>query len=366
MATIIEPIAALDRTAEIIMASITVAGIDDRYSDDVVSALVRSFTDLQNPNEKNFVAFSRMARQRPAAFMGAAMKFCLDGIHHSNADWVEYALIEASSDPTAWENVTDEIRSWLERFSFAVGHHIEKAQDRLDSKLQALSDKERNLLNSLHHTDSNLSRLSQLAIHLLAGKELATFADSLVKWCFAIALNSSNYPPYKEFLHLVRFNRCDWRAAREALLRESALLGDEEISSTGKWALVYVLRATGDPDDGQEAKALLEELTIDREPVDGWRLIEKYCETDPCDPQSRRPLNISQTAANYSGLNVSSLRLGRGQSGEDHIFEMARTGLARFEPDIVIEKHREFAADVIRRTGLPLRQGLYELRLTMR
>jgi len=51
-----------------------------------------------------------------------------------------------------------------------------------------------------------------------------------------------------------------------------------------------------------------------------------------------------------------------GNSREDHEFEMIRTSLARFEPSASVEKHREFVRNVLDRDGLPLRQGLIELR----
>ena len=112
----------------------------------------------------------------------------------------------------------------------------------------------------------------------------------------------------------------------------------------------------------QGAQILVEELTKDRPHFPGWRHVEKYCATDPCDPESEQPENLTQTAEQYAAIDVSKLRLFMGQTSEDHFFVMARPGVTRFLPELAIAKHREFVADVLKRVGLPLRQGLLELR----
>jgi hypothetical protein len=134
------------------------------------------------------------------------------------------------------------------------------------------------------------------------------------------------------------------------------------VSTTGKWTLVNILRATGHSEDDKEAQSLVDDLTKDWPPFGGWRLIEKYCATDPCDPESEQPENVTRTAEQYAAIDVSKLRQSMGQASEDHFFNMARPGMARFKPEVAVAKHREFAADVLGRAGFPLRQGLLELR----
>ena len=136
------------------------------------------------------------------------------------------------------------------------------------------------------------------------------------------------------------------------------------MSRTGKWALVNILRATGDSENGKEAQSLVGELTkdMDRSLFEGLRLVERYCMTDPCDPISEQPDNVTRTADDYAVIDVSKLRQSMYQSSEDHFFDMARPGIARFKPEVAVAKHRDFAADVLTRAGFPLRQGLLELR----
>src|SRR6185295_16894926 len=138
---------------------------------------------------------------------------------------------------------------------------------------------------------------------------LVPFADALAHWSFANALNGGYAAPYKEFMHLVRLNRTDWREARESILAACGMFGATDVSRTGKWALANLLRATGDPIDAARAETLVEELTINDPKFEGWRLVERYCATDPCDPGSAKPDNIAKTAESYAAIDVSKLRL---------------------------------------------------------
>lgn len=375
---ILEPIAALDDTADVILAALTVTCVDNSYAQNIAASLVIGFAALQNPDESKFPAFVSQARHRPQGFLHAARTLSLAGGHQSNFDWIQNALLVASRDSRTWSQMTTEVQSWLSIYSLSaergtLSHagrdlqgnaheEIEKKRKKIEMKLNALSATERAMLNYMEQADNDLSELSRLALKLLSGKPLAPFANSLLNWSFSNALNSSYAAPYKDFSHLVSLNRFDWSQTRTALLELSAVLREADVSTTGKWALVNVLRATGHSEDGREAQTLVEDLTKDRPHFQGWRLVEKYCATDPCDPESEQPENLTQTAEQYAAIDVSKLRLFMGQTSEDHFFVMARPGVTRFLPELAIAKHREFAADVLKRVGLPLRQGLLELR----
>jgi hypothetical protein len=131
------------------------------------------------------------------------------------------------------------------------------------------------------------------------------------------------------------------------VLEAAKLFRERGMSTTGQWARVYLLRATGDSDDAKEAEALAEELTKDRERRPGWRPIENYCATDPCDPNSERPDNIDMTAGRYAAIDVSKLGRTLSQGADDHFFDMARPGLARFRPDAAVATMRRFADQVV-------------------
>jgi len=374
---LLEPIAALDDTAKVILAALTVTAVDEPYEQNIASSLVRGFGSLQNPDHTQFPAFASLAKRRPQGFMEAARALSLAGGHQPNFDWIQQALIVAGRLSRAWQEMASEVHVWLSVYSLSpergmFGHPAhdppEKVQEerdknrrRVEENLGALSANERAILRNLPSEEGNLSALSRLALFLLAGKALAPFASSLLNWSFSNALNPDHGAPYKEFEHLVSLNRVDWPQTRMALLEVGAGLREADVSTTGKWTLVNILHSTGHSEDGKEARSLAENLTKDRPSFKSWRLIEDFCGTDPCDPASEQPDNVTRTAEQYAAIDVSKLRQTFGQTSEDHFFVMARPGIARFKPDIAVTKHREFAANVLSRTGFPLRQGLFEL-----
>jgi len=375
---ILEPISALDNTADVIIAALTVTVADERYEQDIAASLVKGFAALQNPDQSKFLAFAGLAKSWPQGFMDAAHALSLAGGHQPNFDWIQGALIAAGRNNRAWQEIADKVHLWLSVYSLSpergtslypardpqekVQEEREKNRKKIEAKLRSLSANERSILENMPKEEGDLSGLSRLALLLLAGKPLSPFAKSLLNWSFSEALNSDHTAPYKDFMHLVSLNRVDWSETRAALLKESLSLRDADVSTTGKWTLVNILRATGHSDDGKEALSLVEDLTRDRPRFEGWRLIENYCATDPCDPASEEPENVTRTAEQYAALDVSKLHRGRYQSSEDLFFDMARPGVARFKQEAAVAKHREFATEVLNRVGFPLRQGLFELR----
>ncbi len=379
LATVLEPVAALDDTADVLLAALNVTSVDDdAYDADIAAALVSAFAELQNPDQTKHPAFAAMARRRPQGFLAAAARLCATGGHQPNFDWVHAAIHAARDDDAAWPVISAAIRSWLSTCSLApelgmtkrpehdAAEQVEedrlKRKKAIDDKLAALSPGERHLYDRLSHIDEDPSALWRLGLYLLAGKPLAPFASALVNWSFAYALNSHHSAPYSDFLNLVSLNLVDWKAARIALVTECTALRDRGVSPTGQWALNTLYRATGAPEDAEKARVLIDELTKDRPKFEGWRLIEKYCASDPCDPGSAKPDNIGETASGYAAIDPSKLHIHMGLGMEDHFFRDARPGVARFEPAVAVGKHREYAQDVLNRTGHKLKQGLYGLR----
>lgn len=375
----LDPFASLNDTADVVLAALTVTVLEKRSGQETIAAaLIKEFAFLQNPDPTKFANFSGLARSWPEVYMNAAEALCLSGGNQPNVDWIQDALVAASKNSNSWQKMVDTVHSWLSAYSLSPERGIlvlpgpdrqkemsaerEKNRRKIEEKRNSLSASEREILEKMPVLEGELSRLSQLALMLLAGKPLASFAQSFLNWSFSSALNSDHVTPYKNFKHLVSLNRVDWAETREELLRESALLRDADVSSTGKWALVTILRATGHSDDGEEAESLVEDLTEGRPRHGGWRRIETYCASDPCDPDSEKPENVAHTARQYAEIDASKVRVAMGPTSEGHFFATARPGIARFERGVAVAKHRELITDVLRRTGFPLRQGLFELR----
>jgi hypothetical protein len=379
LGALIEPIGALDLTAEVVLAAATVSCLDDECPTEIGATIIGAFAELQNPNADDFPAFATLAPKRPEAFMQAAQRLCLSNAREPNFDWIEAALQAAKADARAWALMIPILRSWLAYYTLApearmhshrshdpvdkVEEERTKRQVEIDEKLAVLSAPERELLVALtRNDDADLATLTRFGLTLIAGKPITPFAMALMHWSFANALNAGFGAPYKEFTHLVQLNRCDWPQAREAILRTARLFEATDVSLTGKWAVANLLLATGNPDDAARGEALVKELTARWPKFGSARAVEGYCASDPCDPASAKPTNISATAENYAAIDVSKIRLHMGNSDVDHLFESARPGIARFEPQIAISKHREFIADVLERSGFPLRQGMFEVR----
>ncbi len=350
---------------------------DDQYIHDIAVALVKAFAGLQNPDETKFSAFVGLAKSRPKIFMDAAYHLCLTEPYQPNFDWIQGALIEASKDAHTWREMIDEVMRWLSHCSLSpevgisphsgdsmekIHEQRDKNQGTINEKLKKLSTTEQSILKRLINKDGNLNSLSRLAIFILVGKKLADFAENLVNWSFANALNSDYTSPSSQLISLVCMNKVDWSETREALLKACESLRGNDISSVGKWALVRILYSTGSSVDAKEAQSLVAELRKDDPPFESWRLIENYCATDPCDPSSIEAENIAQTVEQYNKVDVSKLNLIMGRTSEDHFFEMAKTGMARFSPQTAALKQKEFVENVIGRIGFPLRQGILNLR----
>ena len=374
---VLDPITALDETADVVLAALTVASLEEDTTKSISTSLVKAFTILQNPDQNLFPFFVGLARNKPQSFMDAASSLCLLGGHQPNFDWIQWALIKVSKDVAVWDQMTENVHRWLSAYSLSPERGIashpkfdpqekvlkdcEKKRREIESSVSTLSDNERVVLSCLYDENGDLGTLSRLALFLLADKPLTPFAGSILNWCFSYALNADRTAPYEDLLHLVRFNRVDWPQTRKELLRRSNMFREDDVSDIGKWTLVHILRSTGDSTDGMEVRSLVESLTKGQHRLGAWRLIEQYCATDPCDPSSRQPDNIVLTAEQYQSINVSELYLLLGQTSEEYFFSNARTGLSRFMPGVTIAKHRELISDVLNRKGLPLRQGIFEL-----
>jgi hypothetical protein len=378
LAAILDPIGSLDTTADVVLAALTVTLVEDNsYAPAIAAALVKGFASLQNPDQTKFPVFTGLIKIKPLPFMNAAHDLCLQGADQQNFDWIRSALIEASKSLCLWPEIANEIRSWLSLYSLSpdlgmcthpvrdpvetVQAEREKNQQLINQKVDKFSLDERNILNRLQQAEGDLNALSRLGLYLLAGKPLSTFADCFINWSFSTALNSDYAAPHKEMKHLVSLNRVDWRETQMALLKASEVLRGSNVSSIGKCALVTVLLSTGDAGDDEDAQALIAELRNDPRRFKGWRLVENYCATDPCDPASTEPENITQTMEKYRAIDVTQLKNTLGVTSEDDFFAVARPGMARFKSDVAVAKHCEFAENVLTRNGFPLRQGIFEL-----
>ena len=374
---IVEPIAALDRTSEVLVAAITVSCVDDRYDEDLTVVLIKSFADMQNLTKDYGDELTNLATFRGIPFAKAARRLCLRGGIQPNFDLITRVLIAATKQDNVWSVVSEQIESWLTHytigprlrprpFSETKEERQEKRKQELSkfqSKVDAFSRTEKSIVDELREVDGDLETLASLAFVLLASRPRVPAAKSVVHCAYALALSTDYYRHGADLAHLVQLNRLDWTDAREALLKEVEPLRSEDVSTDGKWALVRVLRATGDPDDAVEASVLSERLTEGEERLTGsWKLVEQYCTTDPCDPASAEPDNVRKTAREYSLIEFDDLDSKKVHVRGASFFDMARTAVARFDRKRAADKHIEYARGVISAAGSGWHPGLDKLR----
>lgn len=374
---LLDPIEALDKTAEAVFSAVLVASVDTRCSIAIQQALIGRVLKLQNLDQSRYAAFVAVVRNVPDATMGALYDLAGTDDRVASQDWLIRALRECRHRPSCWEAISAHLHRWLRTYSLdpklgvwashgsepeKVAKDVEERTERLRQREQAFSTAEAALIATMHEVTIDPGQLHGPALELLAGMPLLPFADDLVACAFSISFNSPISNAYDEFVQLIRFNRLDWAEAREALLNAAAFSRAPEGSKTAKWTLVQLLRATCTPADAEEEHALIEILTADRPKYGGWRRIETYCATDPCDPDAARPDNIDETAERYAQLNIDDLNRGLWMGEADHFLDDARPGLARFAPDAAIGVHQRLAQSLKGRSALSARLALSELK----
>lgn len=376
LAKIIEPINALDKTSDIIISSLTILIFEPNYySSEALTALVSCFVSLQNTDEAYLGYFSTIVERKISDFINILEELCLNGGNQPNFNWVEKSIICISYTSQSWLCIEVQIKKWLQYYSLSPEkklssfskkddkdrlNALEKNKAEISEKLNKLSSVEKGLISQLTENEKDIDTLVITAFHILAGKPLANFAPEFTKWSFGCSLNSSYSSPHKDFISLIRYNLVDWENTRTQLLNEAKILNSSSNSSVAQWAYIRILYATGESNDAKFAENLAKQLRDDAY-SDGWRRIENYCSTDPCDPESLEPVNIVKTIQVCDELDVSQIWNDLNQTSESLLLHDIQTGLARFRSAEVISKHRELITDILSRTKYPLRCGILNI-----
>lgn len=365
LSAILEPVEALDRLAEVVLAAVTVAALQEDPNE-MVAALMVAFARLQNPPVGASRVFAAAVRKNAAAAM-SALEYTVGrtSVSVANTLWLEESLRVARSNEPAWQAMGPYIERWLRCYTLdpsvaalnlrgssspsEIEVELTKSAAKLRTKLEALSEGERRFLeHDMYREDAlDCTALQHQAYVLLAGMPIAGFGQALVASRFSHALNSGYSRSTSEFMALVQFNCVDWPQAQEALLTAAIFLAASDVSATGQWARVSVLRACATLAEEREADSLVAELTRDRPPLESWRMVERYCSTDPCDPDSHRPENLDETVGRAHNLDVSSFHRELSTTEQDLFFDMALCGLARFAPDAAIALQNRVARSII-------------------
>lgn len=379
LATILEPISALDETAKVVLLATQIACIDEETSPEIRSALIEKFVSLQNLPNSQVDAFSVLAKSAPLAFLQAAENVYLSQEHIASKEWLLYSLLNRRDDPGVWQQILESTKRWLSFYSTAperrthrnLQHNsateVDEERKRVSAEIRereaGLTAAERSFVttNLVTAPTPRFDGISRFTFYLLAGFPLEEVAPYIVRWRLSCALNTSMSAPYAEFEQLLHYNRADWQETRSALLKELEALPEECSSSVGRWTRAGILFGTGDVSDAQEGAYISDELTHDRKRFGGWSLRETYCSVDPCDPGTARPENFIATVQKYRQIELGKVATSLGLSEQDRFFRGARAAVARFASDDAIYTHNALASEVLGRDGFTRRQGVLEL-----
>jgi len=370
--TVLEPIAALDQTADATIAALTISCLDPQVPESISAALLIGFAQLQNPDSAQAALLTGLASRKARVFLEACEVLWMASAPPPNADWLQDSLQAIKRRPAIEKDLQSFVGKWLRfwwpdvRVDYKVSNAHgspddlrRDAEGERDQRISSLNGVEREYLSRLIRRQASPYRLVQFALQLCAGMPLENLAESLACASFSMALTPTIYAPHEELSSLIAFNRCDWSATRDRLIAHATRLASPGSSESGRWAAVTLLRATGALSDSAAAHKLVLDLTKNREQFRSRQRLETYCATDPCDPESGRPDNIDETARKYAQLDVDKLKLFMGMTEHDHFAESALPSLTRFSPEVAVQKHLEFLASVPNRSGLPLRQAAW-------
>lgn len=274
---LIEPIRAMDRTSDVIFAALLVCALDEdiRFDKSIFAALLDMFSSLQNVNDQRFEEFVEIVRQQPVVFFNVLKTLCLERWRRVNHDWFIHASFEIAITPLGWQTAEATIHEWLHCYNMDAKEQFNRfhrkddpenekrlqgMKDDLNAVLASLSSYEQGLLDQMTEVSGDTNSLFTLALQLLSGHPLASFADSFITMGLAFALDTGVHSARKAFQQLTMFNRIDRLASKEAFIHAIIPLQDPNTSQSGQWTVVRMLYATGDEKAAAEAEILAKEL----------------------------------------------------------------------------------------------------------
>jgi hypothetical protein len=164
LSKILDPISALDNTAEVLISALIAAVLREDTPDSIVSALARAFVALQNLDASRFEEFRALARRAPAAFLEALESAVLNEGVIANLSWLAEALLQCRNDADCWSAITARCKRWLSLYSPAPERAVrtsrsessderakkfEKHKELIDATVAGFSASEKALLDKL-------------------------------------------------------------------------------------------------------------------------------------------------------------------------------------------------------------------------
>ena len=339
---VLEPIRALDLVSDVLLAAWTVVARDDSVPEEVVEALVEGVVDAQNHSHENIDAIRRLMSRR----VNALLSVVVDRLSRADVGSDERILAEAVFDSLAVPHnrarVARRLSQSLRCYTLdpdclirgraeGLQKYRDQLADRIRTRVCELSNIEQSFRSGLYEESGrSYARLHSLTFRVLAVGPLQGHVDDLVAWAFSNALTDESPSLTAEFSDLVSMNRIDWSEVKVLIREKSLAFRGPSPSRVARRAFMRLLYATGDSGDAAEARAIANGLEIRSFP--GWRRVEAYCESDPCDPESSKSPNVDATLERFLRINVSKLFMKRFLDTEDAFLRDVTLAMARFAP----------------------------------
>lgn len=368
---LVEPINAIDRTADVVFSALLVCALDEtnRFHRDIFAAILDAFSNLQNINGQRFEEFVEIVKHQPKVFFEVIEKLFLERGRRINHDWFYHAAFEVARCNAGKSAAEDAIRRWLHFYNKSpetqikryhrgdeaeYEKNLQEKRDKIGQELSSLSPFEKQLLNKMTEVPEDPDTLITLALELLAGRSLSPFSDCFVALGLALAIDSGLYSARKAFQQLTTFNRIERSATRKAFHKALGPLRAKETSRGGQWTVVRMLHATGDEADATEARGITLNLRKDWprfDPPDPkkWRQIKA------ADPLAQRPTDLQSGLEDFAALNPEEMLLTMYSEASYHHYEEFLPIACRFAPAVAFEKGRAIMAGLLTREGFPLR-----------
>lgn len=368
---LVEPIKAMDRTADVVFASLLICALDEtRFDRSIYSVLLDAFTNIQNIDDSRFEEFIEIIRYQPEEFFVVLKELCLEKNQRINHDWFVNAAFEIAKSEKGWHAAAIAIHQWLHCYNkdpieqasyyynksdYEYEKQIEEKKSEIEKTLSSLSNFEKKLLDTMTEISGEPMELFTIALRLLAGRSLVDFADSFVAMGLAFSLDSNINFARKEFQQLTTFNQVNRPETRNAFLKAIIPLQTEDTSLGGKWTVVRMLYATGEESDAGKAMILAEKLRKDVHQFE-FPPSKEWEKVNVANPDILCPSDIDEAIQLFKNLDPNKMLQTMNLGQEDHSFNEYLPIICRFSPNIAIEKVRDILSGLITRTGLPLRQ----------
>jgi hypothetical protein len=191
LSNILDPISALDNTAEVLISALIAAVLSDDTPYGVIGALALAHVSLQNLDTSRFQEFRALSRRAPPAFLEALESAALNEGVTANLSWLAQALLESRKDPKCWPAIAARCKRWLSMYSSAPEHALriaqsetseerakkfEKHKTSIDATMARFSAAEKALLGELvFEARGDCTKLNEIALRFLAGGPLQEF-----------------------------------------------------------------------------------------------------------------------------------------------------------------------------------------------